>query len=294
MQEICLPSEAYQRPTVTALGYFDGVHIAHAALLEHTVRLAKRLGAVPAVFTFRDAPHKDGVRLFSYEERLAAFAAHGIEAVFTADFEKVRHLCAERFVEDILIGMCGARAAVCGYNFRFGKGAAGDAAMLQALLPESYILPAVLLDGAAVSSSRVREALLAGDVEEAALLLGEPYTVSAAVLHGKGLGRRLGFPTANMKPDELLPQNGVYETRVAVGGRHYSALTDIGTRPTVEGEGERRMETYILHFKGDLYGQQLPVSFVRRLRGEKHFESAEELIAQLGADVKAIERTKNK
>ena len=288
MQVIRLPSEPYPSETVTALGFFDGVHIAHAALLSHTVSVAREKGLISAVFTFLDAPHKEGARLLSSEDRLARMESLGIEVVFVADFASLCSLSPEAFVSEVLCGMCSARMAICGFNFRFGKEARGDGALLSRLLPESIILPPILKDGETVSATRIKALLTEGRVEEAAHLLGSPYTVRAEVLHGKALGRTLGFPTANMRPAELLPQNGVYETRVYLDGACYIGLTDVGTRPSAEAEGERRMETYLPHFSGDLYGKELAVAFLRRIRGERHFASIDALKAQLLKDLNEI------
>jgi len=290
MEKIFLPAERYPTPTVTALGFFDGVHLAHAALLRQTVEMAKQKGCRPAVFTFLDAPHKEGKKLFSKQERLEQFEACGIETVFLAEFEALRSLSPEQFIQTVLEDICHTKAAVCGYNFRFGKDAAGDAALLKQHLPESYILPPYKHGGELISSTRIRTLIEDGKVEEAAQLLGAPYTVKGSVLHGKALGRTLGFPTANMMPQELLPKNGVYETRAFIDGSVYAALTDIGTRPTVEGKGERRMETYILDFDGDLYGKELSVTFLRCLREEIRFASADDLKAQLKKDLAKIEK----
>ncbi len=294
MEILKLPCQPYEKATVTALGFFDGVHIAHTALLKKTVAFAKEKKLIPAVFTFTDAPHKTGERLLSLEERLSRFALHGIEVVFTADFGALKELSPEDFIESILKNICHASAAVCGFNFRFGKNAVGDAAFLQEHLPESIVLDPVKQGGEAVSATRVRNLLEQGAVEDAARLLGKPYTVKAVVDRGKALGRTIGFPTANMKPNELLPKNGVYETRVLIDGMIYAALTDIGFRPTAEKKGERRMETHIPHFSGDLYGKELAVSFIRRLRDEKQFESIEALRAQLALDLAQTERKKIK
>lgn len=294
METVLLPAVPYGKATVTALGFFDGVHIAHAALLEKTAAVAKERGLVPAVFTFLDAPHKTGERLLSFEERCARFEAYGIETVFAAPFEALRALSPTDFVEQILKKTCRSALAVCGFNFRFGRGAEGDSTLLTSLLPDSVVLAPIELDGGAVSASRVRELLCLGLVEEAARLLGAPYAVRGEVLHGKALGRTIGFPTANMLPEGLLPRDGVYETRVLFEGKSYAGLTDIGLRPTAETAGERRMETYIPHFSGDLYGKTLTVSFLRRLRGETQFESIEELKAQLALDLAEIDKTERK
>lgn len=288
MKKIFLPCTRYPVPTVTALGFFDGVHIAHAALLKETVALAKRQGAVPALFTFAQTPRRAESKLLSLESRLLQFEKHGIEVAFVANFDALCSLSPDAFVRDVLQAVCHANAAVCGYNFRFGKNAAGDAEKLLQLLPQSLVLPPVLHDGETVSSSRIRRLIENGEVEKAAELLGAPYTLSAPVTHGKALGRTLGFPTANMQPHELMPKSGVYETRVSFDGKEFVGLTDIGTRPTVEGDGECRMETHIPDFSGDLYGKTVSVTFLRRLRGELCFSSVDELKAQLQKDISLV------
>lgn len=288
-----MKNEPYTEKTVTAIGFFDGTHLAHAALLKETVRLSRELGLCAALFTFADMP-KGGASLSTLENRLHAFEAYGIETVFIADFASLCSLCAEDFVKDVLVGICRAEAAVCGFNFRFGKGAAGDAALLKRLLPKTEVLAPVEQDGSTVSSSRIRALIAEGKVEEAARLLGAPYTLCGRVEHGKALGRRLGFPTANIRSPLLLPKNGVYETRVDIDGVRYAAMSDVGNRPTVEGQGERRIETYILNFDGDLYGKEISVAFVRRLRDEIAFESEQALLAQLKKDAEDIERKATK
>lgn len=275
-------------PAVAALGAFDGVHTGHRALLSETARLAAEKGLAAAVFTFADDPGKGAPRLSDEKERCRLFEAAGISLVYTAHFSDIRSLSPEDFVRNILIGLCGIRAAVCGFNFRFGKDRMGDAGALLSLLPGSRVVEPVIYGGAPVSSSRVRAALLSGDAEAAAGMLGRPYSITAPVLHGKALGRTIGFPTVNMKPTVLLPGAGVYVTRLFAGGHAFPAMTDIGKRPTVEEEGEDRMETYIPDFSGDLYGQTVSVAFLHRLRGEKKFESLPALQDQLSRDKAAL------
>ena len=290
MRTVFLPCEPYPYETVTAIGFFDGVHLAHQMLLKETVRLSKKLGARAGLFTFDNLPCKKGAPLSSLEERLEKMEKCGIEVAFVARFEDVCGLSPETFVNDILLKVCRARAAVCGYNFRFGKNAAGSAKSLVSLLPQSLVLPAVEIEGGFVSSSRIRALLAEGNIEAAHRLLGAPYTVRSAVAHGKSLGHTLGFPTVNMHPSTLLPADGVYETRLYIDGLLYAGVTDVGCRPTVEESGERRMETYIIGYEGDLYGQMLSVSFVRRLRDEISFDSKESLVRRLTEDAALAER----
>ena len=268
-----------------ALGYFDGGHLGHAALLKKTVEEAKRLGCESAVFSFHTLPTKSGAPLSTQEDRLAFFADKGIENVILAHFEELRSLTPEAFVS-LLEERCCARLALCGFNFRFGAGASGDSALLCRLLPESIVLPPFLYGGAPVSASRIREALLSGAVEDAAAMLGRPYTVSGTVSHGKEMGRTLGFPTANIAPETLLPRHGVYKTAVELDGTLYTGLTDVGVRPTVEGDGCARVETFLQGFSGDLYGKTLKISFLSFLREEKKFASVSKLQAQIAEDLK--------
>ena len=290
MQTVFLPSEPFAEKTVVAIGFFDGVHLAHRALLSETVRLAREAGAKAALFTFDTLPVKAGAPLSTLEERLTLFEGLGIEVAFVARFSDVCSLSPKDFVKNVLMIACGATRAVCGFNFRFGKGACGSASDLLDLLPESRVLSEVELGGVTVSSTRVRALLSEGKVAEANALLGAPYTVSAEVEHGKALGRTLGFPTLNMRPASLPLADGVYETRVCLDGTIYAGVTDVGYRPTVEGEGERRMETHLIGFDGCLYGKTLAVSFVGRLRDEIAFKNERELAHQLAKDKALAER----
>ena len=283
-----IPSEE----AVIALGFFDSVHLGHTALLKETVARANAYGAIPAVFTFPTLPTKGEIPILSLKTRLSLFEDAGIRRVILADFSAVQALCPEDFVQKILVDVCHARAAVCGFDFRFGRGAIGNAARLCALLPDSVTVDALLYQDLPISTTRIRAALSEGDVSTAAAMLGRPYEVEAPVLHGKSLGKSLGFPTANMKPDTPLPRAGVYRTRVTVGGRTYLALSDVGTRPTVEGAGEERLETFIPDFSGDLYGKAVRVAFLSRIRDEMRFSSAEALATQIAHDLEAVLKEK--
>lgn len=275
-----------QHPQAIALGYFDGGHLGHAALLEKTVSEAKRLGCESAVFSFSHLPTKSAVPLSSEEERLSFFERMGIENVFLASFEELRALAPRAFIDTVLKDACAARVALCGFNFRFGYEAKGDSALLCQELPESVVLPPYLYEGSPVSASRIRESLLTGNIIAATAMLGHPYTVSGAVTHGKAFGRVLGFPTANVCPQTLLPRFGVYRTRVEIDGVFYRAVSNVGVRPTVEKTKDARIETFLHGFDGDLYGKTLKISFLSFVREEKQFASQEELKAQISLDIK--------
>lgn len=294
MEIIRIPGGKAPAGTVTAIGLFDGVHVGHRALLRKTVALAKEKGLVPAVFTFTDLAGKGTPCLMTQEDRLAAFAECGIETVFLGDFSVLRDLDAGAFVRDVLSGDCLARVAVCGYDFRFGKDAAADAATLCSLLPGSTVLPPVTRGGAPVSSSRVRQALTEGRPGEARRLLGKPYEASGTVTHGKALGRSEGVPTANVTPEVMLPKWGVYLTETVVDGIAYPSLSDVGVRPTLEQAETARIETHLVGFSGDLYGKNVTVRFLRYIRKERKFPSEAALFRRIRRDMEYIGKQEKK
>lgn len=265
-------------------GSFDGVHTGHAALLSAAVKQAKEsrgeLSAAVWMLRGKSAP---GLFLSDERERCELFRAAGIEYVFIEEFDEVRDLSPEEFVRDTVIGRLSCRIAVCGYNFRFGRCAVGDAELFATLMRcfggRTVTVEPVIYDGAAVSSTRIREALAQGDVSLAAALLGRPYSLRGIVAHGKMLGRTLGFPTANIVPDAscAVPRRGVYLTRCIVDGQVYSAVTNVGRNPTVnDGEGII-CESHLLSFFEEIYEKNIEIQFYVRLRDERRFDSIDEL-----------------
>lgn len=285
-------------PSVLALGFFDGVHLAHRALLKKTVAEAAARGLAAAVFTFAGGLPgvKSGARLTSDEERNALFEEIGIEYLYTVAFEDVCALAPETFIETYLLRLCQARLAVAGFNFRFGKNAGGDALMLTESMRkvggDALILPPFLFEGEAVSASRIRRVLEEGDPALAARLLGRPYAISTPVLHGKALGRHLGTPTLNQRfaPGAVIPRRGVYVCLCRAGNRLYRGVCNIGVRPTVECDAAVNAETYLLDFSGDLYGKAVTVEFLHFIRPEEKFASPEALQAQIAHDVESARR----
>ena len=283
-----------------ALGFFDGVHRAHTAVLERARREAAARGLPLLVYTFRgdDGPKGDARRLSSDDERLALLAAVGAELCALDLFSTARDTSPEDFVQAVLIGELHAAVTVVGEDFRFGKGARGDAALLSVLMQaagrEAITVSAVTEGGVPISSTRIRAALVEGDVAEAALLLGRPFTLTLPILRGAALGRTLGFPTANQIPPagRALPADGVYVTEVVTpDGVRRRAVTDIGVRPTVNGR-ERRIETHILDYTGDLYGKPLTVTFLAHLRGEAVHPDLAALTAAITNDIEEAKRWK--
>lgn len=279
--------------TSIALGCFDGLHAGHLTVLRAALD-GKRGGLLPAVFTFGTQEDsmtavKNAPELTSSRQREAYFASLGFSLLYRIDFCSVRTLSPEAFVRDVLCGTLCARRICCGFNYRFGHGGRGDAAMLKTLGErcgaEVSILPPVLEHGAPVSSSRVRAAVERGDMETAARLLGRPFAIDFPVVHGRQLGRQLGAPTINQPFPEgfILPRFGVYASYAELAGRALPAVTNIGVKPTV-GADAPLSETFISGFAGDLYGQRVTVSLLKYLRGEQRFDSLDALRAQIQRD----------
>lgn len=206
------------------------------------------------------------------------------------DFAAVRDLSPQDFFEQVLLARLHAGAVLCGAGHRFGKNAAGDAAVLRALCDRAgvscTVLPSLKAEGRVVSSSWIRQCIMAGDMERAARLLGRPFCVTGEVLHGKQLGRKLGAPTVNqaLPAGRVSPRYGVYAAFVRVDGVRYAGAANVGLRPTVSGESVN-VETHIVDFEGDLYGRVVTVELLRHLRDECRFSSVEELRAQVLRDV---------
>lgn len=283
--------------TVVAVGNFDGVHKGHQALLKKASDLAKKLRAVPAVWSFESyTPRSSGVSIVTPEDRNALFGAYGAEKVFLSRYEDVSGYSAERFVNEVLAGECGAVCAVCGYNFHFGKNAAAGAQELKKLMEASggsaYTVDPVRVGGETVSSTSVRGYLSEGEPEKAAALLGRPFYINLPVVHGRHLGTKLGFPTINQVfPKGLIvPRYGAYACVAEIGGKRYKAASNVGIRPTVDGAGIIS-ETHIIGFGGDLYSCTIKVEFIKFLRPERKFDSLDALKAQITEDVKQASLT---
>lgn len=283
-------------PRAVALGIFDGMHMGHRAVISRVVGAEDTRSAV---FTFQQPPWalpKDQAwELQSEDAKAAAFSTLGVEEVFRADFEAIRGLSPEAFVRTILHELLDARVVSCGFNYRFGKDGAGDAAQLADLCAQYGIrvitVPPVTVDGEPVSASRIRRAIEEGDIPLAARLLGHSFTLDFAVVGGQKLGRLLGTPTINqpLPPHFVRPRFGVYASSVEVDGRVTHGVTNIGVRPTV-GASAPLAETWIPGFSGDLYGQKVPVSLVAFVRPETQFDNVEELQRQIFRDEKVARR----
>lgn len=276
------------RPRRVAVGTFDGVHLGHREVIR----------GADTVLTFD--PHPASVvapagaprLLTTLQRRIQLIASLGVEELVVVPFDgEFAARIADAFVDDVLVGALGATHVSVGENFRFGHRATGDAALLVADDRfDTRVVALLEVDGEIVSSSHIRGLVLGGAVEYADRLLGAPFVVSGEVVHGDKRGRTLGYPTANLVPPEgyVVPGHGVYACRaVRPDGGMYAAATNVGVRPMfVTGRGEL-IEAFLLDFDEDLYGTQLQVQFLRRLRGEKRFASVQELVDQMALDVDA-------
>lgn len=289
-------SALFPNGLTAALGSFDGVHLGHAALIGEAVRNARENGRASAVWTFSDEssslPGKQGMRsITTMREKLSLFAELGADYALLANFGQVRDLSPEEFVNGILKRDCGVRTVVCGFNFSFGKGGAGKPEALSELMGRDncIIVPPVCADGIPVSSSAIRRLIESGDTEEAAKLLGRPFFIDFPVVHGKELGRTIGLPTINQDfpAGHVIPANGIYACLAEIDGRSYAGVSNVGTRPTVDNSGRINCETHIIGYSGWLYGENIKVSFYKRLRGEQRFPDVASLKAQIERDAKA-------
>ncbi len=285
-------------PSVLCLGNFDGVHIGHAALLRRALEIGRASGRddiVCGVLTFSPPPSEllldePPPRIVSFEEKMSLFEAAGIVCVYVVDFAQVMKMTPERFIKEVLFEKCNCIYAVCGYNFRFGSGGAGDSGTLgRALGGRISVVDPVEYCGLAVSSTAIRRAVAGGEMERAAGMLGRPFSLTAPVIHGHAMGREIGFATANQLFPErgLVPASGVYVSSCGVGGRVLPAVSDIGRRPTFVERGSLSCETHIINFSGDLYGREITVYFHKYLRPDIKFENKEKLIEAIKGDVSA-------
>ena len=289
--------------TVIALGFFDGVHRGHGALLRKAAERAGELNAAPAVFTFDRSPKefvtgKPVLLINSNDDRRDIIRrVYGIQRVVFAPFDReMMTMPWQDFITELLVKQYGAVHLVAGHDYRFGHKNEGTVERLREKCRElglgCDIIPKVELEGITVSSTYVRTLLEQGDVERAALFLGHPHCLSQTVRHGQRLGRTIGIPTVNLAiPAHVLtPERGVYITRAFLpDGRSCPGVTNVGTRPTVTEGDTVSVETYLLGFDGDLYGQTVRLDFYKRLRGEVKFPSLEALRQEILRNVAETE-----
>ena len=294
-------------PAAVALGVFDGVHVGHQALLRAACEEAERGSFVPAALTFDPppsalfAPTNEPFLLSTLVQRAERLREAGAEAVWVARFDgQFAALSPDDFVQTVLLQKLNARAVVIGDDFQFGKNRGGNADFLSDAGQKNgfrvRVVPTVLVNGTPARSTVIRNSLRAGQVENAARLLGRPYTLLGKVVHGRKMGRTLGYPTANLDfpPAALAPGAGVYAGRVLLqNGETFRAAVSVGTNPTVTpgSEAPRTVEAYLMNgFSSDLYGQEIAVSFTHFLRPTVKFDGLDALIAQMSRDVEKANR----
>ena len=290
-------TEKTEKKCVLALGFFDGVHLGHAALLRRTVRRAEELGCESAVMTFDSHPDTlvfgQAVPLINSAPDRAWLIRHyfGIDRVEFFHFTRETMRLPWNVFLDTIRRELGCVHFVVGYDFRFGWKGEGTTERLQSYCAENGlgcdVVERVELDGVTVSSTYIRTLLFEGEMERAERFMGHPHILTDTVRQGHHLGRRLGAPTVNMSfgPGVLVPRHGVYAARIAtLDGRRYDAVTNIGVRPTVDTGAVVTVESHLLDFDGNLYGRTLILSFLSHLRDEQQFSSLEELSAQIAAD----------
>lgn len=291
--------EARDRKVCVAIGVFDGVHLGHQQVIRQTTTDAEQQEALAVVITFDRhpnavvAPGRTPELIYSLGQKLRAIEALGADVTWLIEFDEA---FSRRSAEDFVRGLArdfGHIHSVCvGGGFTFGHKRSGNVDLLRRLGKELHFivhgLAAVALDGEMVSSTRIRDAIRNGQLDSASQMLGRGYALAGKVARGQGLGKKLGFPTANVDTTGLaVPPNGVYAAHAHVGGAHYRAAVNIGVRPTVATGAARGVEAHLLDFKGELHDCEMELTFVEKLREERKFESVEELQLQIGRDVQA-------
>lgn len=287
-----LPS--LRRSTVVALGNFDGVHLGHKRILDFVTQKAGELGLLSFVLTF--SPHPENIlgkrqikMIQTLEQRLEEIARFGIHASLVVPFDKkFSNLTPCEFIQKIVVDLLKAKVVVVGENFRFGKGRRGDIALFQKFAPrfniQVFSLLAVTMNTRKVSSSLIRKFLQEGQIEQANTFLGRPYAIDGKVIKGKSMGKIIGFPTANIRTENEIAPLGVFITRVRVGSKVRPSLTNIGRCPTFK-QQETNIESYILDFSENLYGKKIRIHFLKKIREEIKFSTAEDLSWQIQKDI---------
>lgn len=279
-----------------SIGMFDGVHLGHQSIIEKIIKISEEKKLLPAILTFWPHPRlalkpdADLRMLNTINEKAELLEKLGIENLFLQEFDKdFRNITGEEFVRDVLVKKLNVRHLIIGYDHVFGKNRSGNFELLQTLAPELGFevekIEAIDFHHETVSSTKIREALRNGKIREANEMLGYCYPLSGKVIHGKKIGRTIGFPTANIETDsvKLLPKKGAYIVEVFVRNKPYKGMLSVGTNPTVGGE-KLTVEVYILNFNGDIYGETITVKFRDFLHDEIKFEGLEKLVERLNED----------
>jgi riboflavin kinase / FMN adenylyltransferase len=289
------------RPTVLTLGVFDGLHLGHQLIMKTVVERARAVSAVPTVITFEPHPravlHPESAPplLQTFDQKIEALGVLGIEQTIVINFDAAfAQIRAQDFLRDVVVDRLHAKEVYLGRGFAFGHNREGNIELLRQVSDRLGFradeVPEVRLRGRRVSSSRIRELLQQGQVNLARRMLGRPYGVEGRVVRGAERGATLGFPTANLQPhNRVIPRGGVYVTATLIDGQWRRSVTNIGTRPTFERTAQSSIETFVMGWSGDLYGDVVRVRFLHRLRAEKKFGSVDDLKSQIAGDVARAE-----
>ncbi len=293
---------------VITTGTFDGVHLGHRVIIDRVIQLAKSIDGTSIIVTFHPHPRtvvqpddKNLRLLSSLDEKIKLLENTGIDVLAIIDFTKeFSQTNARTYVQNLLIEKLGMNKLVIGYDHQFGKNREGSLSALQQLAPELNFeveeIPAIEINNVNISSTKIRNALLIGDVATANKYLGYPYTLQGTVIKGDQIGRLLGYPTANVKVDEplkLIPADGVYAAIVGLeDGRKFGGMLYIGNRSTFAGM-DKRVEINLFDFNEELYDTLLEISFIEYIRGDMHFNSKEDLIFQIKKDKKSVQKILN-
>lgn len=289
--------------TCVAVGTFDGLHLGHRLIVEKLVDTAKIHNLKSVILTFDPHPRKvlfpeRGLNLIlSPEEKVEVLSTTGIDYLIVHQFDKnFASIKSDAFMRDVLVGQLGMKYLVSGFNNHFGCDRMGDNVTLNSYGKSFGFdisrLDAAQLNGISASSTLVRNALIDGDVQKAAEILGYSFYISGKVVHGKKIGTKIGFPTANVLRDcndKIIPKDGVYAAGIQVRGNLYSSVVNIGENPTVSDRGVTTIEAYIIDFEGDIYGEDVRVFFYRRIRDQRKFNSLSELTEAIKRDIVELE-----
>ncbi|MFP6614822.1 MAG: bifunctional riboflavin kinase/FAD synthetase [Candidatus Hydrogenedentota bacterium] len=298
IEDVLKTDKTYDNVVLT-VGSFDGVHLGHQHILKDVVERAKEISGTPALLTMQPhpreyfAPDNAPNLLTSFDKKLSLLEEAGIEVVYVLPFDAdTADIEPEVFIEMVLRDHCHASALIVGYDCRFGRKARGDFAMLQAFAAEMNFdvkeIAPVIVESERVSSTLIRERILQGDLETVELLLGRKYSVAGKVERGRGIGKTIGFPTANVRPyHTAIPAQGVYIAESVIDGKAYPSAVNIGIAPTIRNE-DITIEAHLLDFDRDINGSEIEVLFHKRVRPEKKFSGKEALIEQIGRDVEAV------
>ena len=283
--------------TVATMGNFDGIHLGHQTLVRNTVEESQRLGYPSTVLTFEPhplkvlAPERAPALILSYEDKMALLQSLGVDIVVAQRFDlQFASIAADEFVCRFLVDRLKIKKLWVGRDLRFGQGRKGGTDNLLRLAPgagfEVGVLDPILLDGIRISSSRIRQLVEEGRVDEVRPMLGRYHFVSGRIVRGHRRGQKLGFPTANIATEtECVPLKGIYATLIQVKDKQWLSVSSVGVNPTF-GDGPRTVESFILDFDGDIYGERVKLAFVQRIRNEKKFVLVKDLIGQMDEDVK--------